>query len=120
MYASPSQLIEYVRPLVDAGVFDFSEELDYRLRLGIDETEKASDWLLRMLDDCNCTLQEADSRNETVIKELTKGDITKFERYRRLAIFPKAAPILYLENLNHRSRFWNMDLVRIMDRLDFC
>ena len=89
MHASPSQLIQYVRPLVDASVFDFDEELGYRLRLGIDETEKASDWLSRMLDDGNCALQEADIRNATLIGEFTRTNISKFERYRRLAIFPK-------------------------------
>ena len=103
--APPALQRRYIQPLIDLGGFDAEEELRYRLQLDIDETEKAKDWISRIIDESGGTVDERRERDGNLVDELRKADVSRFERVRRLDLFPKIAPMLRTTDLDWAPSF---------------
>jgi hypothetical protein len=103
--APPALQRRYIQPLIDLGGFDAEEELRYRLQLDVDETEKAKDWISRIIDETGGTVEERRERDGNLVNELKKADVSRFERVRRLDLFPKIAPMLRTTDLDWARSF---------------
>lgn len=111
IWAPPKLQQIYLRPLIDLGDFGPDEELRYRLRLGIDKTEKTNDWLERILDARRMPLDRTRERDDGLLKEITQDSTHKLERLRRMEVFPAVADILRVRDFNwvrsFLSQCWN-------------
>ncbi len=107
IHAPPNLQQVYVQPLVDLGTFDPEQELRYRLQLGVDKTEKTKEWLSRIIGDRRANLGDARTRDESLLKELTRAGTFKRERLQRLEAFPKIADILRTDDLDWALAFFS-------------
>ncbi len=103
--ACPSLQERHLQLLIDLGGLEPANELEYRLRLGLDRTEKIENWLESVVSDSSVSLESQQHRDMQLLELFTKSAATRFERYRRLVAFPAMTPIFRMPQVDWAPSF---------------